>query len=537
MPTKSSASKKTNLRRFAPVGLWIMGFAVLVIVITIIMKLLVYIGIYTPSNQKTLNQVLWIGLGLALIGPALFALIDPQRTREFLAGRQARHGSNAIIMLVAFILILVVVNAIVYQNPIQWDWTDGRQNTLAPETIETLKEVPAPLHALGFFTARSSNKSTLDLFTKITAKSNGKFSYEFVDPETNPAKAQQYKFTQDASVVLVLQGRQELLTNPTEQEFTNSVVRLMNPGQRAVYFLTGHGEREIQIPGDKASTRARTVLESKNYMVKQLNLLAENKIPSDALAIVIDGPTQPISNQEISLLSAFLENGKSIIVMEDASLESGSGKTPDPLFDYLSKTWGITINNDIVIDPSANPIYYAVTYAYGSHPITDKLESQNIISFFPSARSIKINPKIQGVQTTQLITTIDRAWGETDFSALQNNPPTFDASLDFPGPMTIAIASQNPTTQGRLVVIGNSAFASDLFFDRYGNGGFFVNAIDWAAGQMNMINLTSSMPIQRQMRLPNNYTIPMLVFFLVILIPGLVIAGGVTSWLVRRSRG
>ncbi len=150
---------------------------------------------------------------------------------------------------IAFILILVVVNVIVYKNPAQWDWTEGKQNTLARETIDTLKALPTPVHAIGFFTTRASNSSTLDLFTKIKAKSNGKFTYEFVDPETNPAKAQQYKITQDASVVLVMQNRQELLTNPTEQEFTNALVRLMNPGQRVVYFLTGHGERDIQNSG------------------------------------------------------------------------------------------------------------------------------------------------------------------------------------------------------------------------------------------------------------------------------------------------
>ena len=293
---KSNSSKKLTLKRFAPASLWLSGLAVLVAISTLVVKLLIFIGLYSPTSQKTINLVLWISLGVAIVGPALYALFDPQRIREFVTGRQARHGSNAIVMLIAFILILVVVNAIVYQNPIQWDWTEGKQNTLAPETIDTLNALPAPVHAIGFFTTRTSNVSVLDLFTKVKAKSNGKFSYEFVDPEANPSKAQQYKITQDASVVLLLQGRQEVLTNPTEQDFTNALVRLMNPGQHAVYFLTGHGERDIQNPADKAYTRARTVLESKNYTVKTLNLLAENKIPTDALSIIIDGPTQPISS-------------------------------------------------------------------------------------------------------------------------------------------------------------------------------------------------------------------------------------------------
>ncbi len=163
-------------------------------------------------------------------------------------------------------------------------------------------------------------------------------------------------------------------------------------------------------------------------------------------------------------------------------------------------TWGISIDNDLVIDPSSSQAIVAIENTYGSHPITDKLNSENMVSFFPTARSLTINDKVQNVQTTALVKTVDRAWGETDFSALQSNQVTFDASVDFPGPLTIAAASQNSTTQGRVVVFGNSAFASDIYFDQYGNGILFINAVDWAAGQTNMINLTSSQPISRQMR-------------------------------------
>ncbi len=92
---------------------------------------------------------------MQLLASLFMHFLIPSELREFLTGRQARHGSNAIIMLIAFILILVVVNVIVYQNPTQWDWTEGKQNTLASETIDTLKALPAPVHAIGFFTTRS----------------------------------------------------------------------------------------------------------------------------------------------------------------------------------------------------------------------------------------------------------------------------------------------------------------------------------------------------------------------------------------------
>jgi ABC-type uncharacterized transport system involved in gliding motility auxiliary subunit len=537
MAKKSKSSKKLTLTQFAPAGLWLSGVALLIFIITLIVKLLVFIGLYSPPDQKIINLILWISLGLAIVGLALYALFDPQRIREFLSGRQARHGSNAIIMLIAFLLILVVINAIVYQNPIQWDWTEGKQNTLAPETVDTLKALPAPVHAIGFYTTRTSNTTTMDLFNKMKAKSNGKFDYEFVDPEANPAKAQQYKITQDGSVVLLMQGRQELLTGPTEQDFANALVRLMNPGQRAVYFLSGHGERDIQNPGDKSYTRARTVLESKNYTVKSINLLAQNKIPADALSIIIDGPTQPISSQEMSLLKAYVSKGGSLIVLEDSPMATNTGKPVDPLVDYLTGTWGVTLVNDLVIDPSSSQIIVAVENAYGTHPITDKLQSQNMVSFFPTARSLTLNSNVQNIQTTALVTTINTSWGETDFTALQNNKVAFDSTVDFAGPLTVAAAAENSTTKGRVVVVGDSTFASDIYFDQYGNGDLFINAVDWAAGQGNMINLTSSQPISRQMRLPSSFTVLLLAFVFVILIPGFIIAAGVAAWLVRRRRG
>ena len=135
---------------------------------------------------------------------------------------------------------------------------------------------------------------------------------------------------------------------------------LMNPGQHTVYFLTGHGERDTQNTADKAYTRGRTVLELKNYTVNTLNLLAQNKIPADALSIIVDDPTQPVSSGEMTLLEAYVARGGPLIVMENASLNPDTGKPVDPLADYLSNTWGITINNDIVIDPTLSQIIFAI---------------------------------------------------------------------------------------------------------------------------------------------------------------------------------
>ena len=53
MPTKSKSPKKITLQQFAPACLWISGIAALVVVITLIVKLLVFIGLYFASQSKS----------------------------------------------------------------------------------------------------------------------------------------------------------------------------------------------------------------------------------------------------------------------------------------------------------------------------------------------------------------------------------------------------------------------------------------------------------------------------------------------------
>jgi len=534
---KNSKSKKSfDSKKLAPIGLWISGLALLVGALLLAVKLIAFMGLFTIQNPNIVNWGLWICLALLVIGPAVFALIDPTRVREFLTGRQARYGSNAVILLIAFIGIFFVINLIVAQNPLQWDWTEDQSHTLAPETLSTLKSLPSPVHAIGFFTANTSSSTAQTLFSDIKAKSNGKFTYEFVDPNSNPVLAQQYQISQDGSVVLTLGNQKQLITTVSEQEVTNAMVRLMNPTQKTVYFLTGHGEHDIATSSQSAYTRVKSVLTSKNYTVKTLNLAASPQVPADAKVIVIAGPTQAIPSSEVALLSDYVAKGGALIVLEEPTVLMEASASSDPLVGYLTTTWGVTLENDLLIDPNQNPPYLVVgdSTTYGSHAIMTNLAGK--VVFFPTARSLTV-ATVTNVTTTKLVQTTTNAWGETDMTALQNNQVAFNAKTDLAGPLSVAVAAENSSTNGRLVVVGDSDFANDTYFDQYGNSDMLVNSVDWAAGQENIISLTAKTPITRNLSLPNNTVLLAMAIGLICILPGLVVAGGVASWLARRSRG
>jgi len=535
MAKKTSSRKKTNARKYAPIGLIFSGLALLAGIIFLAIKLLVLMQIYVPPSENWINTALLISLGVFVIGFAVFALLDPKRVRELLTGRQAKHGSNALIILVALIGIVVVVNLIVYQNQEPWDWTENKEHTLAPETISTLQALPSPVTALGFFTQNYSSASAEEILTNFKNNSDGKFDFQIIDPESNPALAQQYEVTRNGTIILILEDRQEMLSYASEQDITSALVRLMNPGQRVIYFTTGHGEADILNSGDASYTSGIAVLEAKNYTVRQLNVRAENMIPEDALAIIIAGPTRPFTASEVSLLKTYVDGGGSLVVLEQTYFETELGAIPDPLQDYLAESWGVVFNNDLIIDPSSDMLSFAISYTYGDHAITENIK--NTITFFPLARSLTLSAVSADIQQFPLVATIDRAWGETDFEALSNDIYDFDAATDKPGPILLSAVLVNTTSGGTLAVFGDASFATDVFYDQYGNADLFINTIDWAAGEQDMISLTPKETTARSLNAIQNLGWIILGLSFICILPGIIVAAGIIAWIARRARG
>ena len=309
-----------------------------------------------------------------------------------------------------------------------------------------------------------------------------------------------------------------------------------------IYFLTGHGEADINGSDNTAMTQARTMLQNKSYTVKTLNLSTTNSIPSDAKAIVIPGPKIPLLDQEVALLKAYVAKGGSLVVMEDPTPVTNFGANPDPLASYISSDWGVSLDNDIVIDTFSNNLLQAVATNYSStSSITQHLTTYTVM---PQARSLTISKTppqdltLTGLMQTTQPSQQSVSWGEKDFSSLQNpNGPTFDQTTDIPGPVTLAVSGENPTSHGRVVIFGNSEFANDQYFNVYANSDVFINSVDWAANQNNLINITPRTPITRTFNPPSGLALVAILLGTVFIVPGLVIGAGIFSWLERRRRG
>jgi len=401
-----------------------------------------------------------------------------------------------------------------------------------------LDSLPGDVLLIGFFSAdQESSRDTLrPLLEQYKEEGRGRVSYEFVDPRQQPFRAEEYGVTRDASLVVAMGGASEVAAS-TEQEITQSIIRLSHPGSRKVYFLTGHGERDIEASDEAGYLQLRRTLEGKNYGVETLSLLVSPQVPDDASAVVVAGPTAPLSAEEIEALKDYLKGGGGLIVLTDPTPGTQITSDNDALSEFLRSVWGLGPQADLVVDLTSSMPLAAISARYEVHPITSRMP--NLATYFPSARSLVVESSTEsGTTRTPLVLTGANSWGETALEGLtEDSRIEFSEAEDRPGPLTIAAAAEAADGGARVVAVGDSDFAANADFFGLGNGTLLVNSIDWAARQDELIGLTPKETINRYIAAPTRETLILLALVSVVLVPATFLGVGVATWWGRRAKG
>ena len=519
-----------RLKQFAPLGVAV-GLGGLIVA--------AFIYLY----QRQFDVAVQSSLAIAALGFALAMLLNPGAMQTWLAGRQARYGSNVLVMTLAFAGIVVLANYLVYKNNKQWDFTENQANTLSPETVEAVKQLPQPVTAIGFYSTNfvSSQEQTRKLLDRYRIASGDKFSYEFHDIYGEPALANQYGITRDGTLVLVMGDQKEEITFAGEQEITSALVRFSHPAKRVVYFLTRHGELDATDTGESGLSGVVDLLKKQNYDIQPLNLQVSATVPSDARALVIAGPQVPVTSDEVAIIGGYLEAtpNSALIVMLDPPVEmQAEPGTAEPLAEYLSATWGLQVSSDVIIDPffsvRGQPLIPASS-AYGDSPITQKL--QRVPTVFPAARSVLVSgtpETLPDVTYSPLVITSEGSWGETNIESLTTGPALDEG--DSKGPLNIAVAAENKAAKSRLVVFGDAGFASNRFANANEvlNAELFVNSVNWATADESLINLTPKIPTTRIVTRFDALTDNLILLVVVIIVPLVVVVLGGVVWFIRR---
>jgi ABC-type uncharacterized transport system involved in gliding motility auxiliary subunit len=162
------------------------------------------------------------------------------------------------------------------------------------------------------------------------------------------------------------------------------------------------------------------------------------------------------------------------------------------------------------------------------------------MTFFPLARSVgPAKETVTGVTVESLFKSNPESWGETN---LKSGEAAFDEKTDLKGPLSLAVAvtkevkqatEKEPGVKARMVVVGDSDFASNAYFRVQGNGNLFLNMVSWLSQDEDLISIRPKPPEDRRIILSQSQQ-RMLLYLTVIVLPACVLVTGITVWTRRR---
>lgn len=491
---------------------------------------------------ELLNNLLLGGGAVLLLA---YAFLRPDEIRAFIGGRQARYGASTLLSILFFAAIAVMLYWIAYQNN-DWriDVTETGEFTPAPETVELLQSLDESVHVIGFYTIDlgAQREQARTLLENLAATTN-RLTYEFQDPETNPLLAERYELNFNGTLVFIRNQDEPDETfaranSLSERDIHVALLKVANPVEKKLYILSGHGEPAIESFAPEGIGTTIGLLEDQGFIVESLNLFTSGSVPDDATVVALIGPQGPLDESEMDALRSYMEDGGALFVARDVIDSEGRAIAEDDgLSSYLSEAWGITLRNDAIVDQDLARAgqTFGLEFLgaeYGSSPIITT-ELQQFGTRFSLARSIAVET-LEGVVTSELVTTSPSAWGETDIAALSQGiaePNEEDAQ----GNLAIGISAERPESSARLVVFGDADFVNNGNLVWGGNSILFANALNWLADDEVTIELAPRESVQRQLNIPDQQ---LRLMRLVSTWFGPVLMGliGFTVWSARRQR-
>lgn len=502
--------------------------------------------------------VFWVFLILCVASLTIYVIVSFHEIRSFLHSRQLRYGTNVTLSILGVIGIAVFVNMIFSQRlNKRLDLTELRQHSLSDQTKQIIKTLDKKVNIIAFF--KSNNrfidqvKNLLDLYTDESDNLN----VSVLDPDIERNLAEKYGINRDGTTVFDDGNRYEIATIQDQEAFTSALLRIIQNKTKKVYFLVGHGERSIDDFSNKGYKQVKTELEKINYAVQSLSLLRDEQIPADCDALVIPAPTIPLRQQELETIERYLEkNGKMCLLLDPSH---NSVQDVNKGLTQLMKKWGVKIGNDLVHDRVHSFLLLggptALDLQYVPHDVTRNYFQLQIPYIYcrsvtpmediPSDLSVKSLAKTVGPKGV--------SWGETERSEDGKfSMNGYTPNVDTPAPVSIAVAIEESTdeetrkeigtTPTRIVVFGDSDFASDAIFATNNPKipaypPFFNAIINWLTYEEDLVSIAQIDPNIHTLSSMNNYQRQLIQILSIFLIPLIVFATGIVVWWIRREGG
>ncbi|MDM9584825.1 Gldg family protein [Nostoc sp. GT001] len=510
--------------------------------------------------------------------------------------RSTQAGTNALVATLAVLAILGLINFLGTRYHLRADLTEAQLFTLAPQSRELVRVLPQPVKVWVFdINQNPQDRELLENYQRQSSKF--KYEYIDPQARPGLAEkfgvkdyGEVYLESGDKRQLVQTVNQNERLS---EIRLTSRLQQLTNSTTAKVYLLQGHGERQVS-PGKDAISQAVQGLGDKNFTTSPLNLGETSRVPQDAAVVIVAGPKRGLFEGEVKALQEYLNRGGNLLLMIDPNTDPKLNSLLQEWGVRLDNRLAVDVSGESVV--GLGPAAPLVT-EYGQHPITKDFSNGNSFYPIARPLEITSVPGVEATPLLRT-KPYPSSWAESDLQseklefnadkdlkgpltlgvALTRKPTPKSTSTPQPAPTPSPLPSPttqsktspspktpqallpSPTTQSkasptppasptpassptpssqtaaesRLVVLGNSNFATDGLFQQQLNGDVFLNSVTWLSQQdQQPLSIRPKEPKNRRIILTTNQS-NLLILSSLLVLPLIGFAIAVIIWWKRR---
>lgn len=448
---------------------------------------------------------------------------------DWMKARQTRYGAYLALYLIVVIAVIIAANWLANHHNKSVDVTANKQFTLSDETKKVVGNLKQPV-TLYYFDKTDQYEHARDTLDRYKNLSN-KIKVDYVDPDKNPLVARAEGMHNYGDIIVDNGVKKETATALTEEQITGAIVRDLKNGARNACFVQGSGEHSLDDTGREGYSTFKDALEKNNYKTRSISLIEKPDVPKDCNIVVVGGPKRDYLQPALDALKTYVQGGGRLIVNLDPVLNMPDQKLGDtPKLDELVQQWGVTPNNNVILDLSAASRLFGqlspVVGSYEQHPITRVMGDNATV--FPLARSLDVKSPAE-----KLFSSTADSYGLT-------NPKSSITQADLDkaakGPFTLGAAATigSGNNAARVIVVGSSNWLGNQILSApIANRDLALNMMNWLTSDEDLISIRPKEPEDRRLHITGS---GMRILFLtsVVFLPLFVILSGVSMWWKRR---
>lgn len=445
---------------------------------------------------------MWINLNSVLLAVAggfvvLAIAFDWKMYWEFLTMRTTKHGMNMGAMILVVITLLVCFNYLANRHNKSWDVTQEKLNSLSEQTTSLLKNLKSEMDVKVFYKGASGQeerqriKQNLQPYQESSPNLKVEYLNSYVDSEMALRYLKDLPDQQATPVFVFIEykGKRVRAEPPfDEAALTSAMIKATREGETKVYFVKGHGEKDLDSDQDQGLREFARALQEASFKVESLNLIEKKSIPTDAAAIAIVGPSVAYLDEEIKWIRDYVRDGGKIFLALDPGQRHNLAN--------LTKTLGVEFQNNYVLTTKPlvgwGPVGILGLNFDPLSPITRSFPTGASFAVFPLASELKIaQDKPADLDVKELVKSDESTFTVTDPTKPIMAPPKTHS-------VTVGISAKGKIPESikpfEAVVFGDSDFISNRGMAIGVNRDLAMNALAELANQADLISIRPKMP-------------------------------------------